>query len=63
MQIYLNVTVYNPLKSRVGVSKAPFVDFFIMDFLRKYLLGCFNHIHISMVWLQFCCSNTCQIWM
>ena len=42
MQISFKVTVYNPLKSRVGVSKAPFVDFFIMDFLRKYLLGFFQ---------------------
>ena len=56
MQISFNVTVYNPLKSRVGVSKAPFVDFFIMDFFRKYLLGCF----ITFIF-QWCGCNSAVV--
>ena len=51
-------------KAWVGVTKAPFVNFSIVDvfILDDYPLHASNHIHIWQMSPQPSCGDTCQIW-
>ena len=49
------------MSSGVGVTKAPFINFFVSKIV-KYLLDYLNHIHIWQVPPQLRCDDTCQIY-